>query len=71
MHHPPPPDDYVVVHCRGRCSKYKIITFPDLVATLKLYQISLLDFRNSYICLECESRFVVMIEDISCPNPAR
>jgi hypothetical protein len=30
-------------------------------------------FHNkiAYVCIECEAKFVVMIEEISCPNPAR
>ena len=71
MHHAPPMEDCIIIHCKGRCGKFQTLVFSQLRQILTHHQLSLHEYMNSYVCTECEAKFVVMIEEISCPNPAR
>jgi hypothetical protein len=72
MHHLPPPEDFAVIHCRGRCKKFCAIPLDELSEKVEEYGHNSLDsFREAYVCSECESRFIVLIENAfrtnSCP----
>lgn len=63
MHHTPPPEDFLVIHCKGRCGKWFTVTFPQLYQRLVDSGIkSVTEFRNTFVCNECEARFIILIE---------
>jgi hypothetical protein len=65
MHHPPPLEDCIIVYCKGRCNNFRTIPFSELRFLLRAFgYASLTEFRNAYVCLQCESRFIVLVENL-------
>jgi hypothetical protein len=70
MHHPAPMEDCIIIHCKGRCGKFQTLVFSQLRATLMRHELSLYQYMNTYVCIECEAHFVAMIEEIVYPDSA-
>jgi hypothetical protein len=65
-------EDHIVIHCKGWCRNFQTIPCSQIAKKLEESGYTCLDkYRDYYVCLECEARFVVMIGEIPCPNPAR
>jgi hypothetical protein len=60
-----PPEDFLVIYCRGRCGKYQTHAFSELIISLRNWGQTLNDFRNGYVCSECDRSFVVLIETLN------